>query len=91
MTLVSDLLPPAVRRAIRLFNDLVFLAVLFPVFWLGLQAADGLSDLYTIALGMPMLVFAAAVPATVALMIIYTLAHLVRRLRGRSVGTGDVD
>ena len=91
VNLVPDFLPRSVRRAIRLFSDLVFLVVLIPVFWLGLQAAAGLGDLYTIALGMSMWVFAAAVPATVALMMIYTVTHFIRGLRDWSLGTGDLD
>ena len=91
VNLVPDFLPRSVRRAIRLFSDLVFLVVLIPVFWLGLQAAAGLGDLYTIALGMSMWVFATAVPATVALMMIYTVTHVIRGLRDWSLGTGDPD
>ena len=91
VTLVSDFLPRPVREAIRLFSDLVFLAVLVPVFWLGLRAVAGLGDLYTIALGMSIWVFAAAVPATVALMMVYTVAHLIRGLRGWSLDAADPD
>jgi TRAP-type C4-dicarboxylate transport system permease small subunit len=86
MSLVYDLLPPAVQRALRVVGDLVVVAVLLPVVWLGWRNAESVQIMTTISLGLPLSVFAYSIPVCGALMVGHSAWNLVRRLRGVSVG-----
>lgn len=87
MTVVHDLLPAGARRLLRLFGDLVTVAVLVPVAWLGWQTARALDIMFTISLGMPLSVFTYPVAIGGALVIIHTVVIAIRRLRGETIAT----
>ena len=82
MTVVYDLAPPALQKAMRLFGDIVTLAILAPLIWLGWETARSLDIMHTISLGMPLSTFVYPVPVALALMFIHTLAIMIGRLRG---------
>ncbi|MBM3489725.1 MAG: TRAP transporter small permease [Alphaproteobacteria bacterium] len=83
MTVVFDLLPERAKLAVRLFGDIVTLAVLAPIVWLGWESARNLDIMHAISLGLPLSVFAYPVPVAGALMVLHTVALMVRRLTGR--------
>ena len=82
MSVVFDQLPPRAQLAVRLFGDVVTLAVLVPVAWYGWKAAVALDIMYTIALGLPLSVFAYPIPVAGALIVLHTVSLMVRRVRG---------
>ena len=82
MSVVFDQLPPRAQLAVRLFGDLVTLGVLVPVVWYGWKSAVSLDIMYTIALGLPLSVFAYPIPVAGALIVLHTVSLMVRRLRG---------
>jgi TRAP-type C4-dicarboxylate transport system permease small subunit len=65
------------------FGDLLVLAVLAPIVWLGWQSARNLDIMNSISLGLPLSIFAYPVPVGGALMMIHTVALLIGRLVGR--------
>ena len=83
MTVIYDLLPERGKLAVRLFGDIVTLAVLVPIVWLGWESARNLDIMNAISLGLPLSVFAYPVPVAGALMLLHTMALIVRRLTGR--------
>ena len=83
MTVIYDLLPERGKLAVRLFGDIVTLAVLVPIVWLGWESASNLDIMSAISLGLPLSVFAYPVPVAGALMLLHTVALIVRRLTGR--------
>ena len=82
MSVVFDQLPPRAQLAVRLFGDLVTLGVLVPVVWYGWKSAVALDVMYTIALGLPLSVFAYPIPVAGALIVLHTVSLMVRRMRG---------
>ena len=82
MSVVFDLLPPRAQLAVRLFGDLVTLGVLVPIVWYGWKSAVALDIMYTIALGIPLSVFAYPIPVAGALIVLHTISLMVRRIRG---------
>ena len=82
MSVLFDQLPPRAQLAVRLFGDLVTLGVLLPVVWYGWKSAVTLEIMYTIALGLPLSVFAWPIPVAGALLALHTLSLMVRRVRG---------
>lgn len=82
MSVVFDQLPPRAQLAVRLFGDLVTLGVLLPVVWYGWKSAVALDVMYTIALGLPLSVFAYPIPVAGALIVLHTVSLMVRRMRG---------
>lgn len=82
MSVLFDQLPPRAQLAVRLFGDLVTLGVLLPVVWYGWKSAVALEIMYTIALGLPLSVFAWPIPVAGALLALHTLSLMVRRVRG---------
>ena len=82
MSVIFDLLPPRVQLGVRLFGDLVTLGVLVPVVWYGWKSAVALDIMYTIALGIPLSVFAYPIPVAGALIVLHTVSLMVRRIRG---------
>lgn len=87
MTVVFDLLPPKARRWVRVLGDVIILAALAPVVWYGWQSARSLDIMYTIALGVPLSVFAYPVPVGGALMMLHTLRLIVLRVQDRPVAS----
>jgi len=83
MTIVYDLLPDVAKQSVRIFGDLVTLAVLVPIVWLGWESARSLDIMHAISLGVPLSIFAYPVPLAGVLMMLHTLALIVRRLSGR--------
>jgi TRAP-type C4-dicarboxylate transport system permease small subunit len=83
MSAVYDLFPTALKRAARVFGDVVVLLVLAPIVWLGWVSARNLDIMNSISLGLPLSVFAYPVPVGGALMMVHTTALLVGRLMGR--------
>ena len=82
MSVIFDQLPPRAQLAVRLFGDLVTLGVLLPVVWYGWKSAVSLEVMYTIALGLPLSVFAWPIPVAGALLVLHTVSLMVRRVRG---------
>ena len=82
MSVIYDQLPPRAQFAVRLFGDAVTLAVLVPVVWYGWKAAVALDIMYTIALGLPLSVFAYPIPVAGGLIVLHTVSLIVRRVRG---------
>ena len=82
MSVVFDQLPPRAQLAVRLFGDLVTLGVLVPVAWYGWKAAVALDVMYTIALGLPLSVFAYPIPVAGTLIVLHTVSLMIRRVRG---------
>ena len=87
MTVVFDLLPPKARRWVRVLGDVIILAALAPVVWYGWQSARSLDIMYTIALGVPLSVFAYPVPVGGALMMLHTLRLIVLRVQDRPIAS----
>ena len=85
MSVLFDQLPPRAQLAVRLFGDLVTLGVLLPVVWYGWKSAVALEIMYTIALGLPLSVFAWPIPVAGALLALHTLSLMVRRVRGAPI------
>jgi TRAP-type C4-dicarboxylate transport system permease small subunit len=85
MTVVFDLLPAKAHRWVRVAGDVIILAALAPVVWYGWHTAQSLDIMYTIALGVPLSVFAYPVPVGGALMMLHTLRLIVLRVQDRSV------
>jgi TRAP-type C4-dicarboxylate transport system permease small subunit len=85
MGMLHDLMPPRAQRVLRLFVDLVVVVVMAPMAWFGWRNAVSLEVISTVALGLPLAVFAYAVPVSGALMILHTLVLLWRRLRGETI------
>lgn len=83
MSAVYDLLPAPLKKAVRVFGDLLVLAVLAPIVWLGWETARNLDIMNSISLGLPLSTFAYPVPVGGALMMIHTIALLIGRLMGR--------
>lgn len=79
MTVLFDALSAPKQRWLRLFGDLVTVAALVPLVWVGWESARGLDIMYTISLGLPLSVFAYPIPVVGALMIIHTLRMMVLR------------
>ena len=82
MSVVFDQLPPRAQLVVRLFGDLVTLGVLLPIVWYGWKSAVALDVMYTIALGLPLSVFAYPIPVAGALIVLHTVSLMVRRMRG---------
>jgi TRAP-type transport system small permease protein len=85
MAFLHDLMPPAAQRLVRFFGDLVTIAVMAPIAWFGWRNAMGLEIISTVALGLPLAVFAYAVPVSAGLMVLHSLVLAWRRLRGEAV------
>lgn len=89
MTIIYDFLPEGGRRWLRLFGDVVTLAALGPVVWLGWETAHSLGVMYTISLGVPLSVFAYPIPVGGALMMLHTLRLIYLRLRNQPIRSGS--
>lgn len=87
---VFDLFPAGAKRPVLIFGDLVVIALLVPLTWWGWQNARGLDIMTSISLGLPLSIFTYSVPVTSALMLVYTLRNLRRRLTNQPVGSGGV-
>lgn len=83
MTVLYDYIPDKGKAVFRIVGDITTLAVLVLIVWFGWQTARDLDIMMTIALGVPLSVFAYPVPIAGALMTIYTAITLARRLTGR--------
>ena len=83
MTLLYDYVPTSVQKAMRIVADVITLAVMLPIVWLGWQTARNLDIMSTISLGMPLSMFAYPVPIGGLLMIGHTLMLLLSRITGR--------
>ena len=85
MTVIYDLSSPGVQKTLRVFGDLITLAVLAPLIWLGWETARSLDIMHTISLGMPLSTFVYPVPVALALMFIHTVVILISRFRGPEI------
>jgi TRAP-type transport system small permease protein len=83
MSAVYDLMPTAVQKTVRIFGDVLVLAVLAPIVWLGWVTARNLDIMSSISLGLPLSTFAYPVPVGGALMMVHTLALVIGRIMGR--------
>lgn len=86
MPLLVNRLPGRLKLVARLVGDLCTLAVLGLLVWYGYGVASGSATfIQTLSLGLPVSIFHYAVPTTGALMFLYTLVHVVKRVRGREI------
>ena len=83
MTVLYDYVSDKGKVVFRIIGDITTLAVLGLIVWYGWQTALDLDIMMTIALGVPLSIFAYPVPIAGALMLVYTGITLVRRLSGR--------
>jgi TRAP-type C4-dicarboxylate transport system permease small subunit len=83
MSAIYDLLPATAQRVVRMIGDLVVLALLAPIVWLGWETARSLDIMHSISLGLPLSVFAYPVPISGALMMVHTLIILFGRIMGK--------
>lgn len=83
MTVLYDYVSDKGKAVFRIIGDITTLAVLVLIVWYGWQTARDLDIMMTIALGVPLSIFAYPVPIAGALMLVYTGITLVRRLSGR--------
>jgi TRAP-type C4-dicarboxylate transport system permease small subunit len=83
MSAIYDLLPVSAQKAVRIMGDLVILAILVPIVWLGWETARSLDIMHSISLGFPLSIFAYPVPIGGVLMMFHTLVIMVARLRGK--------
>ena len=81
MTILFDMFGDRAQRWIRVFGDVVTILVLIPVVWYGWKTAVSLDVMYTIALGVPLSVFAYPIPVAGTLMIVHSVMLIYRRLR----------
>lgn len=81
MSILYDRFPRGVQIAVRLFGDLVTVAVLVPIVWLSWWNARSLDIMSTISLGLPLSIFAYSIPLTGGLMVLHTLRLMIRRVR----------
>jgi len=88
MTAVFDLLPTGAQRWLLVFCDLLTISLLTPVTWWGWNNARTLDIMQSISLGLPLSIFAYAIPVTAGLMIIFSLGLLARRFSDQPVRTG---
>jgi TRAP-type C4-dicarboxylate transport system permease small subunit len=86
MTVVFDWFPARGQLALRLFGDLVALAVLGVIAWFGWQTAVRQLSMSTVSLGLPLAAFVAPVPLAATIMIVHTLVIIAGRLRGLPAG-----
>lgn len=88
MTALFAALPKAGQRALLVFSDLATIALLVPITFWGWQNARGLDIMTSISLGLPLSIFAYSIPVTASLMIVYSIALLVRRFGARPIPAG---
>ncbi len=85
MTILFDMFGDRAKRWVRVFGDVVTILVLVPVVWYGWKTAVSLDIMYTIALGVPLSVFAYPIPVMGALMIVHSVMLIYRRLRNEPI------
>lgn len=85
MSAVFSLLPAGGQRAVLMLCDLITIALLVPIAWWGWNNARALDIMMSISLGVPLSIFAYSIPVTAALMIVYSIALLFKRLTGQPV------
>ena len=81
MTVVYDYLPEVAKHWVRVIGDVVLLLAMTPVVWYGWETARQLDIMHTIALGLPLSVFAYPIPVGGVLIMLHTLHLIVRRVR----------
>ena len=79
--LVYDVMPPSARRVIRILGEILAIAVMLPVAWSGYFNAVRLKIMSTISLGMPVSVYAFAVPVVLTLMAVLAATNLAKEFR----------
>ncbi|MBI3965297.1 MAG: TRAP transporter small permease [Chloroflexi bacterium] len=85
MAIVFDLLPANIQLAVRLLGDLAVLTFLGVAVWYGWRTAQSVLAVPTVTLGLPVAVFAAAVPVTGVLMIGSTINLMILRIRRQPI------
>lgn len=88
MSAVFDLVPQAGKRILLVIGDLITLGLLAPITWWGWNNARALDIMTSISLGLPLSIFAYSIPVTSGLMILYSLALLVRRFGDEPIRAG---
>jgi TRAP-type C4-dicarboxylate transport system permease small subunit len=91
VAVLFDWLPRGLQRAVRLFGDLVALAVLGLIAWYGWNTAYRQRVMSTVSLGLPIAFFILPVAIGATLMIGHTMGLVVRRLQGRPIPAGEVE
>lgn len=88
MTALFAGLPKAGQRVLLIFSDLATIVLLVPIALWGWQNARGLDIMTSISLGLPLSIFAYSIPVAAVLMIVYSIALLVRRFGGQPIPAG---
>ncbi len=88
MSAVFDLVPMAGKRILLVIGDLITLGLLAPIAWWGWNNARALDIMTSISLGLPLSIFAYSIPVTSGLMILYSLALLVKRFSDEPIRAG---
>lgn len=78
LTILIDLLPLQLRRAVLIFCDLAALVLLLWTFWYGIQFAISGASRFALILGMSMAPAFAAVPAAAAISSIQLVLSMIR-------------
>jgi TRAP-type C4-dicarboxylate transport system permease small subunit len=87
MSVVLDILPARSQWILRLAGDVVMFGCLGLLFWYGAENSANLLGIYTTSLGLPVAAFSLAIPLVTGLMLVFTAATFIRRLR-RGVRAG---
>jgi TRAP-type transport system small permease protein len=77
LTIVYDMMPPRLKAATLLIGDVLTVAILAPIGWYGFKTAETLDIVSAVSLGLPLSVFAYAVPLGCALMILYSVIRIL--------------
>ena len=85
MTVVFDLLPSRTHRWLRVAGDVIILVAVAPLVWYGWETARSLDIMYTIALGLPLSVFAYPIPVGGLLILLHTIRLIVLRIQNKPI------
>jgi TRAP-type C4-dicarboxylate transport system permease small subunit len=91
LSIVYDFMPSAMKRVARIIGALVAIAVLAPIVWFGFSNAELAGAIATVTLGVPVSVYAYAVPVAMSLMLVHSIVDLVRCVRDPMDGLGHPD
>lgn len=81
LSLVRDLLPERAQRMMLIIADIIVFLIACLLVWYGFREAKFQTDIDSLTLGVPLATSASAVPVCFALIAIYSIVHLVNRIR----------
>ncbi len=77
LTIVYDILPTRLKSLSLLFVDVLTIALFAPIAWFGFSSAEAVSIIAAASLGVPLSVFAYAVPLCCTVMIVHSAVRIV--------------